>query len=62
MGEVINLRKMRKKLVRAQDGRKAFANRLLHGRSSAERAIESARKAKSRRDLDGHRIEREDGR
>ena len=57
MGEVVNLRKARKKFAREAAEQQAAGNRLLHGRSKAERAIEAERRAKSRRELDRHRIE-----
>ena len=62
MGEVVSLRKARKKIERQQAERTAAANRLLYGRSKAERTLDAERKAKSRRDLDRHRIETGDDR
>ena len=52
MGDIVNLRNARKRAERT-----ASANRLLHGRSKAERELEAKRKVKARRDLDRHRIE-----
>ena len=51
MGEVVNLRKARK-LERQEAERTAAANRVLHGRSKAERTLDAQRKAKSNHDLD----------
>jgi Domain of unknown function (DUF4169) len=62
MGDVVNLRMARKKAKRELAERKASANRLLHGRSKAERELEAKRDAKSRRDLERHRIETGDER
>ena len=62
MGEVVNLRRARKKSERQRAELKAAANRLLHGRSKAERMLDAQRNAKSRRDLDRHRIETGDDR
>jgi hypothetical protein len=62
MGDVVNLRRARKQAERNAAERKAAANRLLHGRSKAERKLDEARDAKSRRDLDGTRIETGDER
>lgn len=62
MGDVINLRKARKKIERQLDQRQAAANRLLHGRSKAKRNEEAARKAKARRDIDQHQVETGDQR
>jgi hypothetical protein len=62
MGDVINLRKARKRAKRKLGEQRADANRLLHGRSKAERILEAARQAKDRRRLDQHRIETGDER
>jgi Domain of unknown function (DUF4169) len=55
MGDIVNLRRMRKRVKRQLHEREAAAKRLLQGRSKAER--ETKRDAKARRDLDHHRIE-----
>ncbi|PWT85036.1 MAG: DUF4169 domain-containing protein [Proteobacteria bacterium] len=57
MSEIVNLRRERKRAARQLAESQAAANRLLHGRSKAERALEAAREAKSRSQLDQHRIE-----
>jgi hypothetical protein len=62
MGDIVNLRRARKEAERQRAEREAAANRLLHGRSKAERELTSKRDAKARRDLDRHRIERGDER
>ena len=62
MGESVNLRRARKKAERQLAERPASANRLRHGRSRAERDLETKRDAKARRDLDRHRIETGDER
>ena len=62
MGDVINLRAMRKKAERKADQQRAANNRLLHGRSKAERNLHTARADKIRRDLDLHRVETGDER
>jgi len=62
MGEVVNLRKARKKIERQNAEQTAAANRVLHGRSKAERTLDAQRKAKSSHDLDRHRIETGDDR
>ena len=59
MSEIVNLRKQRKKVARQLAERQASANRLLNGRSKAERALATARDANTRRQLDLHRIETE---
>ena len=62
MGDIVNLRRARKAAKRREDAVRAAENRLVHGRSKAERALEEARADKGRRDLDAHRRETEDGR
>jgi Domain of unknown function (DUF4169) len=62
MGDIVNLRRARKKAERQLAEQKASANRLLHGRSKAERELEAKRDAKASRDLDRHRIETGDER
>jgi Domain of unknown function (DUF4169) len=57
MGDIVNLRNARKRAERQRAERTASANRLLYGRSKAEREVEAKRKVKARRDLDRHRIE-----
>ncbi|HEY6995691.1 MAG TPA: DUF4169 family protein [Xanthobacteraceae bacterium] len=57
MGDIVNLRRARKRAERRLAEREAAANRLLHGRSKAERELAAKRDAKARRDLDRHRIE-----
>ena len=62
MGDIVNLRRARKQAERQLAERKASANRLLHGRSKAERELETLRDAKARNELDRHRIVTEDER
>ncbi len=57
MGELINLRSMRKKAARRQAAEKAAENRLAFGRSKAERKLDQLRAEKAKRELDGSRIE-----
>ena len=57
MGEVVNLRKVRKQAKKREDAERAAANRLVHGRSKTERDLEANRTAKLNRHLDGHRID-----
>jgi hypothetical protein len=57
MGELVNLRKVRKAAARRNDERRAAENRSIHGRSKAERTLASARIVKSHREIDAHRIE-----
>jgi hypothetical protein len=62
MGEIVNLRRARKESERRRAEREAAANRLMHGRSKAERELARKRDAKAGRDLDRHRIETGDER
>jgi hypothetical protein len=62
MGDIVNLRRARKRAERQAAEQRAAANRLLHGRGKTEREHVTARDAKDRRNLDGHRIETGDER
>ena len=57
MGEIVNLRRVRKQAKKQQDAERAAANRVVHGRSKAQRAEDVARAAKMRRHLDDHKID-----
>ena len=61
MGDIVNLRIARKQAKRHQADKKAASNRLGHGRSKAERALDQSRRDKAREGLDQHRIETGDG-
>ena len=57
MGDIIKLREARKQANRLREVERAAANRLLHGRTKAERKLVEAREAKAHRDLDQHRVD-----
>ena len=57
MGEIVNLRKFRKQAKKRDDAERAAANRIVHGRSKAERELADRRTTKSHQQLDGHRID-----
>ena len=57
MAEIVNLRVVRKRAEREARAEHVQHNRIKHGLSKAERELQRARKAKSKRDLDGHRLE-----
>lgn len=57
MGDVVNLRRLRKDKQRKAADAKAEANRLAFGRSKVERELTSAEKALEERRLEGHRRE-----
>jgi len=62
MGEIVNLRRARKAAKRREDAVRAAENRLVHGRSKAQRLLEESRAEKARHELDAHRVDTEDGR
>jgi len=57
MGELVNLRNMRKRAARREAAQQAAENRLAFGRSKAERTLAKARAEQAQRVLDGSRIE-----
>ena len=57
MGEIVNLRKARKRAVRRREDERAATNRVKHGRTKAERTLQDARWEKQRQLLDAHKIE-----
>jgi hypothetical protein len=62
MAELVNLRTVRKQAKRKQDEARADANRLAYGQRKGARKLATAQEAKASRDLDGHRIDKGDGR
>jgi hypothetical protein len=62
MGDVIKLRQARKVAERLRQDQRAALNRVLHGRSKAERDLEAARSTKTQRELDQHRLDNGDER
>lgn len=62
MGDVINLRRFRKRAAKQRDDERAAASRVVHGRTKAQRVLEASRTEKSRRDFDAHKIETGDTR
>jgi hypothetical protein len=61
MGEIVNLRKFRKQAKKKDEAERAATNRVVHGRSKAERDSDTERTDKLSRYLDGHEIEKGDG-
>ncbi|WP_438382670.1 DUF4169 family protein [Asaia sp. BMEF1] len=57
MTEIVNLRRVRKRLAREKDARKAEENRALFGRSKGERLRSEAESARLTRDLEGARLD-----
>lgn len=60
MGELINLREVRKRRDRAAREVEAAANRSRFGRTKADRAKEDTAAERARHDLDGKRLETPD--
>lgn len=55
MAEIINLRRVRKQKAREERAEQAAENRILFGRTAAEKARDKAEKAKAIQHLDGHK-------
>ena len=53
VAEIINLRKLRKAKRRAESAAAAATNRVLHGRTTAERERQRLEQAQARQRLDG---------
>jgi hypothetical protein len=62
MGDIVNLRTIRKRAKRSREDLDAQQNGLGHGRPQAARRLDEARADKARNDLDQHRIDIGDGR
>lgn len=60
MAEIVNLRRARKQAKRRQAEQDAAQQRVAHGRSKAEKAVQRSRNEKAETELDRHRIERGD--
>jgi hypothetical protein len=60
MGEVVNLKRFRKRAEREQSAKQADANRTRFGRTKSERAEDEQRSKRARELLDQHRIDGED--
>jgi len=61
MGEVVNLRRERKRAARAVEAAKASENRAKFGAPKAERELRDAREKLEERALDGARLTPPDG-
>ena len=60
MGDVVNLNKFRKAKERAEKAATAAQNRSKHGRSAADKARQTAERAKLDRELSSKRLESDD--
>ena len=57
MGDVVNLKRFKKRGEREQLAKRAEANRALFGRTKSERARDEHRAERSARQLEQHRID-----
>ncbi|MGI3184637.1 DUF4169 family protein [Nioella aestuarii] len=55
MAEPVNLNRFRKQKARAERKARADENAVKHGRTKAQKSLETARRNKTLRDLDAHR-------
>ena len=55
MAEIVNLRAVRKHKARADKEARAAQNRILFGRTKAEKQQQAAEKALAERHIDGHK-------
>ena len=60
MGDVVNLKRFKKRAERHQSGQQANANRTRFGRTKSERVADDARAHRASDLLDQHRIDGED--
>ncbi|MDO9060685.1 MAG: DUF4169 family protein [Bradyrhizobium sp.] len=60
MGDVVNLKRFKKRTVREASEKQADANRTRFGRTKSERALEQQRASRANDLLDQHRIDGED--
>jgi hypothetical protein len=61
MGEVVNLRRMKKRKARDAARREGDANAAKHGRTKGERAREDQAREREARRHEGHQLEDRDG-
>jgi hypothetical protein len=60
MGDVVNLKRFKKRAEKAQSAKQADANRARFGRTKSERVLEERRTNRTDDLLDQHRIDGED--
>jgi hypothetical protein len=60
MGDVVNLKRFRKRAARDQSAKQADANRARFGRTKSERTLDELRANRAKDMLDQHRIDGED--
>ena len=60
MGDLVNLKRFRKRVEREQSAKQADANRARFGRTKSERVLDDKRTSRANDLLDQHRIDGED--
>jgi hypothetical protein len=60
MGDVVNLKRFKKRTERGQSAQQADANRIRYGRTKSERVLDERRSGRADDLLDQHRIDGED--
>jgi hypothetical protein len=60
MGDVVNLKRFKKRAARDQSAKQADANRARFGRTRSERTLDEQRASRANDVLDQHRIDGED--
>ena len=60
MGDLVNLKRFRKRVEREQSAKQADANRARFGRTKSERALDDKRTSRANDLLDQHRIDGEE--
>jgi Domain of unknown function (DUF4169) len=60
MGDLVNLKRFKKRREREQSERQAETNRALHGRTKSQRASDKVQASRQRDLLEQHRIDGED--
>jgi hypothetical protein len=60
MGDVVNLKRFKKRAQREQSAKQADANRARFGRTKSERALDEQQAGRANDLLDAHRINGED--
>jgi hypothetical protein len=60
MGDIVNLKRFKKRSERAQAASQADANRARFGRTKADRTLDELRETRADKHLEQHRIDGED--
>lgn len=62
MAEIVNLRRVKKRLARAADAAQAAENRVRHGLTGPQKAADQRAAARRDAQAEGHRLDPSDGR